>query len=40
MMITDDYVDDDDQSVIRSSYYLSEILSYQMEDVELFNEGQ
>jgi hypothetical protein len=40
MMTTDDYVYDDDQSIIRSSYCLSEILSYQMEYLELLNEGQ
>ena len=39
-MTADDYVDDDDQSIIRSSCCLSEILSYQLEDLELLNEGQ
>ena len=39
MMTADDYVDDD-QSIIRSSYCLPEILVYQIrKDLGLLNEG-
>jgi hypothetical protein len=37
MMTADAYVND--QSIIRTSYFLSEILSYLLEDLELLNEG-
>ena len=41
MITAYDSVDDDDQSIIRSSYSLPEILSYQTKkDLRLLNEGQ
>ena len=41
MMIAEDSVDDDDQPIIRSSYFLPGILGYQIEkDLGLLNEGQ
>jgi hypothetical protein len=41
MMTTDDYIDDDDQSIIRSSYCSPGVLGYRIKkDLGLLNEGQ
>jgi len=41
LMTADDYEDDDDQPIIRSSCYLPGILVYQIKkDLGLLNEGQ